>query len=173
MSRIINIEPYRGVHHRITFDSIHPEDIRFMNFTGTGSQYNREGNRNFKLVVTEEDAHKLRDIGLYVAYKESSRPNYPPTYQLKVSVSYKFDEPYIILKSGDYTIRVHESTVSELDNVEWIDVGHITITTANNNFNDSKIAILDELEVTKRRNDFRDKYDKLLEEQAAEEADIY
>lgn len=161
MARIQSIEPYRGIHHRITFCDIQPNDIRFRNFTGRGSKYNREGARNFKLVIDPEDVEKLQDLGIYVPERETAKPGGMPTFQTKVNVSYMYTEPAIILYSGDNKIRITENTCGQLDGIEIIDIPHLVVTTSNNTFNDTKLCNLEELGIEKRYSMFLDEYQDL------------
>lgn len=158
MAKILSIEPYRGIHHRITFTDIRPSDIRFRNFSGKGSKYNRDGMRNFKLVIDPESVDALRDIGAYVPERPNSRPGGEPTYQVKVNVSYMYSDPAIILFSGDNKIRITEDTVNQLDSIEVVDIPHLVVTTSNNTFNDTKLCNLSELGIEKRYSMFLDEY---------------
>lgn len=171
MARVLSIEPYRGIHHRVTFTDIDVEnnDIRFRNFSGKADDrgYNKEGDRNFKLVIAEEDVDKLIDIGMHVTRRESSRPGSEPTYQTKIGISYKFDEPAIILVSGDNEVALNERTVGRVDQAELIDCDHLVVTTANNRFNDTKLAYVEEMRLYKRPSLFRDKYNSVLGTNAA------
>ena len=167
MAKIASITPYRGIHSRIEFCDIKPDDIRFRNFSGAEKKFNPAGNRNFKLVIDDPaDVDKLREVGVYVSERESSRMGAPSTFQIKVNVSYRFDEPYIILTSGSAMTKLDQNSVCALDNVEICDIPHLVVVTASNNYNDSKIAFVEELGVVKRTNDFREACEAQLNSRA-------
>lgn len=60
--------------------------ILFANFTGQARQYNNEGRRNFHIVVPEELAKEMENMGVYVHKLEPRNEGEDTTYTLKISV---------------------------------------------------------------------------------------
>lgn len=94
------------------------DDVRllFRNFKGEKRKFNNEGDRNFNVVVTPDQARMLRDEGFRV--KElASRDDFDdtPTYVLKVKVSYLYSEPKVVLIAGRARRKLTEETIDELD----------------------------------------------------------
>lgn len=170
MAKITSIEPYRGNHYRITVADVNPEmDIRFRNFSGNENSYNKAGERNFKLVLDEEDAHQLQALGMYVPFRENSRKPGEGNYLLKVIVSYRFTSPAVIVLSGDMQRAIGEKEIGDVDGYELTDIPHISLVTSSNRFNDTEIAHLDEMVLVKRHSDFMEKYGALLNHPADED----
>ena len=94
--------------------------IRYRNFSGRETQYNRAGDRNFSWVIEDEDlAQKLIDDGWNVKIKKPSRdPQAKPFYVLPVAVSYKCYAPTIILKNAIGERVLDEETIGILDTSE-------------------------------------------------------
>lgn len=102
------------------------EDARiiFRNFAGAASTYNREGDRNFALVIpTEEIAEMLINdknadgAGWNVKIKPSNEEGEPPRMNMMVKVKFNDNGPNIYLKSGKAMIRITEDKVKMLDNI--------------------------------------------------------
>lgn len=102
------------------------EDARiiFRNFAGAGSTFNREGDRNFALVIpTEEIAEMLINdknadgAGWNVKIKPSNEEGEPPRMNMMVKVKFNDNGPNIYLKSGKAMIRITEDKVKMLDNI--------------------------------------------------------
>lgn len=89
----------------------------FKNFAGEESKFNRRGNRNFCVVLDEEKAHELMDMGWNV--KElNSREDEPPAYYIQVSVSFDNIPPKVVLISGRTKTMLDDSTIDSLDYAE-------------------------------------------------------
>ena len=85
--------------------------IVFRNFEGRASKYNRQGDRNFALVIDDEEiAEALKEEG-----------DIPFMYML-VKVKFNNYGPKVYLKTGDRKNRLNEDTVSCLDDVSILRV---------------------------------------------------
>ena len=73
--------------------------IIFRNFSGKEGQYNREGDRNFAVVLQPEDAERMEADGWNVKYLKAREEDEGPTPYIQVSVSYKSRPPKIVLIS--------------------------------------------------------------------------
>lgn len=97
------------------------EDARiiFRNFAGKETKFNREGNRNFCVVLDgKEEADELSAIGWNVK-KLDPRDEYDePLYYIQVAVSFKVIEPKIFLVTSRGKTPLDEESVSLLDTAE-------------------------------------------------------
>ena len=97
--------------------------IIFRNFSGEAGQYNREGDRNFALVIpTQEIADELTHEGWNVRVRESRDPDGEPYMYLPVKVKFNDRGPNVYLKSGKSINRLDESTVGMLDDIDILSV---------------------------------------------------
>lgn len=90
--------------------------ITYKNFSGREGEMNKEGDRNFSIVLDKDTAQYLADRGWYIKVqepKEGEDAQY--RYLLKVRISYKFYEPTIIKVSDRCKKRVHEKDINDLD----------------------------------------------------------
>lgn len=95
--------------------------IVYRNFAGAPSKFNREGDRNFAIVITEEwIAETLSQEGWNVKIKE--RVDEPPFMFLPVKLKFNDRGPNIYLKSGARTITLDEESVACLDNIDIVRV---------------------------------------------------
>lgn len=93
--------------------------IVFRNFAGRVSQYNREGERNFAVVIPNQDiAEKLSDAGYNVKIRPAKEEGDNPFMYLKVKVSYKGRPPRIYLQSGSSRNTLDEESIDCLDDID-------------------------------------------------------
>lgn len=106
------------------------EDARliFKNFSGKGTDYNPEGNRNFCVILDEAIAEKMTNDGWNVKTK-NPKEGYEedgPLHYIKVSVSYRFADraPKIYRICGKNQVMLTEENVSSLDwdEIESVDL---------------------------------------------------
>ena len=97
--------------------------IIYRNFSGGGSKFNREGDRNFAVVIpTEELADRLTELGWNVKIKPPRDDDEAPFMYLPVKVKFNERGPAAYLKSGDNLIKLDEESVSCLDDVDIVSV---------------------------------------------------
>ena len=97
--------------------------IVFRNFRGEASKYNNEGNRNFALVIPDEDiAEELTKRGWNVKIKPPRDEDDDPFMYLPVKVKFNDRGPRIYLITGDRRNELDEESVGILDNVDIISV---------------------------------------------------
>lgn len=104
----------------ITIDNA---QIRQRNFTGRGGTYNREGDRNFLLMLDNQDlANDLIKDGWNVKIKEPYEEGDEPSCFMNVKVKFNKDnpglDPVIWLRTGKNMNRLSEETVNMLDDIE-------------------------------------------------------
>lgn len=113
---------------RITFvprDILQIDDARiiYRNFAGRGDKYNREGDRNFAVVIPDEEmAAQLTDLGWNVKIKPPREDGDAPFMYLPVKVKFNDRGPNVYLKTGDRQNRLDEESVGLLDNIDIIGV---------------------------------------------------
>ena len=93
----------------------------FKNFAGEESKFNRRGNRNFCVVLEQEDAMNLMDAGWNI--KElNTREDEEPLYYLQTSVSFDNIPPKVVLISGRTKTMLDDTTIDTLDYAEIANV---------------------------------------------------
>lgn len=118
--------------------------IIYRNFAGVGSKYNREGDRNFAVVIpdvdydpdvrdfengkiSEAEIRKLVDVladeGWNVKVKPPREDGDDPFMFLPVKIKFNDRGPIVYLKSGDNrAIKLDEDSVECLDNIDILSV---------------------------------------------------
>lgn len=97
--------------------------IIFRNFSGAPSQYNREGDRNFAVVIPDnETAEMLQGEGWNVRIKPPRNDGDDPFMYLPVKVKFNDYGPTIIMQTGDSKNYLNEDSVHRLDQVDIISV---------------------------------------------------
>jgi hypothetical protein len=97
--------------------------IIYRNFSGEGSKYNREGDRNFSVVIpNQEIADMLIEDGWNVKIRPPRDEDEMPFIHLPVKVKFNDRGPNVYLQSGDNRLKLDEESVSCLDNVDIISV---------------------------------------------------
>ena len=113
---------------RITYaprDILQIDDARiiYRNFTGRGDKYNREGDRNFAVVIPDEDmANELTDRGWNVKIKPPREDGDTPFMFLPIKVKFNDRGPNVYLKTGNNQHRLDEESVGLIDNIDIIGV---------------------------------------------------
>ena len=108
----------------ITFapkDILQIDDARivYRNFSGTGSKFNREGDRNFAVVIPDQDiADELVNRGWNVKIKPPRDEDDTPFMFLPVKIKFNERGPKVYLQSGDKTVELDEESVDCLDDVD-------------------------------------------------------
>lgn len=134
---------------------------QYMNFTGRGSQYNREGDRNFNVIIDNSDiANELKAIGWNVKIRQPRDKEDDVLHYLKVNVSYRFRGPQIFLHIGKNVSELTEETVGLLDNADILSCD-LVINPSHWERPDGSSGIsayLDTMHVVARGDYFADKY---------------
>ena len=93
--------------------------IIFRNFSGAPSQYNREGDRNFAVVIPDEGlANRLVEDGWNVKIKEARDAGDPPFMYLPVKIKFNDRGPICYLQTGSRLNKLDEESIDVLDNVD-------------------------------------------------------
>lgn len=97
------------------------EDARiiYRNFEGRADKYNREGERNFSVVIpNEEIANELIENGWNVKIKAPREGYDEPFMHLPVKVKFNGRGPSAYVISGNKPTRLNEDTISMLDDID-------------------------------------------------------
>ena len=103
--------------------------IIWKNFTGRGDRFNREGDRNFHLVIpTQEDCDALlADKNEYgdswnVKIKPAKEEGDVPFMHMLVKVKFNGRGPNVYLVSGSKQVPLNEDTIACLDDIDIMSV---------------------------------------------------
>lgn len=97
------------------------EDARiiYRNFSGVGSKFNREGDRNFAVIIPNEE---IKDIliqeGWNVKIKEARDDYEDPFMFLPVKIKFNSRGPGAYVVSGESVTRLSEDTIGMLDEID-------------------------------------------------------
>ena len=93
----------------------------FRNFSGKGSNYNREGDRNFCVLIDDTDyAHFLLEQGWNVKSLNSREEDEEPRFYISIKVNYNSEVsgPKIYMIIDGKKRELNEETVSLLDDAD-------------------------------------------------------
>ena len=113
---------------RITYaprDILQIDDARiiYRNFSGKPDKYNREGDRNFAVLIPDEDiANELSDRGWNVKIKPPREDGDDPFMFLPVKIKFNDRGPSVYLVTGNKKTPLNENTVSCLDDIDILSV---------------------------------------------------
>lgn len=95
----------------------------YRNFSGAPSKFNREGDRNFAVIIdSQEIADALIEEGWNVKIKPPREEGDDPFMYLTVKVKFNDRGPAIYLKTGNAMNRLDEESIDCLDNVDILSV---------------------------------------------------
>ena len=99
--------------------------IIFRNFSGVGDKFNREGDRNFAVVIPDQVACDalLNDTSeegasWNVKIRPPREDGEEPFMYLKVKLRFTNRGPNVYLKSGDNFVKLDEETIGCLDDID-------------------------------------------------------
>lgn len=100
--------------------------IIFRNFAGKEGQYNREGDRNFAVLLDEQVATTMAEDGWNIKMlrpRDEEEEENPQAY-LPVSVNFKGRPPRIVLITSRGRTNLDESQIEMLD---WADIVNVDL----------------------------------------------
>ena len=138
----------------------------FRNFAGKGDRYNKEGNRNFNIIVPDEYVQSLLDDGWNIRpLKPRDEEDAETRYKLNVTVSFRelrgLPPVKVFLYSGRKRTALTEETIATLD---WADYRTADLTVRPRLWTDEKTgerrvkAYLQEMHVVIEGGRWADKY---------------
>ena len=98
--------------------------IIFRNFSGKGNRYNREGSRNFCVVIPEENYDDFSEPGWNIKELKPRDEGDEPLKYTQIMVNYLNSPPKIVLVSGKKKTILDEESVGILD---WEDITHVDL----------------------------------------------
>lgn len=103
------------------------EDARliFRNFAGKEGRYNREGDRNFCVLLDEQTAQAMERDGWNVKALRAREEDDPEQPYIQVSVGFKIRPPRVILITHGGRTLIDEDTIEILD---WLDIKTVDLT---------------------------------------------
>lgn len=99
--------------------------IAFRNFKGKEDTYNREGDRNFAILLDEKRASDMLADGWNVKYLKAREEGDVPQAYIQVAVSYKNQPPRIGMVTSRSLTYLDESQLELLD---WVDIETADVT---------------------------------------------
>ena len=97
--------------------------IIYRNFSGIGSKYNREGERNFAVVIPDQEiADALINEGWNVKIKPPREENDSPFMFLPVKINFNDRGPNAYLMTGKRMNRLDEESIRCLDDIDILSV---------------------------------------------------
>lgn len=97
--------------------------IIYRNFSGAPSKFNREGDRNFAIVIPDiESKDALVSEGWNVKVKPPREEGDTPFMYLPVKIKFNDRGPSVYLSTGKKMTRLDENTISCLDDVDILSV---------------------------------------------------
>ena len=103
--------------------------IIWKNFSGRGDRFNREGDRNFHLVIPDQETCEMlqRDTNEYgdswnVKIKPAREEGEAPFMHMMVKVKFNGRGPNVYLVSGSKQVALNEDTISCLDDIDILSV---------------------------------------------------
>lgn len=97
--------------------------IVYRNFSGTPSKYNRAGDRNFAVVIEDQEvADALVEEGWNVKIKPARDEEEAPFMYLPVKLKFNDRGPNVYLVSNGRKNKLSEATINCLDNIDILSV---------------------------------------------------
>ena len=145
---------------KLVIENISGKQVIFRNFQGKTGKYNKDGERNFCVVLDDIDfARQLKEEGWTVTIREATEEFDKPRAHLKVKVRFDNIPPVIHLVTSNSNILMDEEAVGMLD---WAEISNVDliITPYNWEFNGRSgvKAYVKSMYITIEEDEFEKKY---------------
>lgn len=132
----------------------------FKNFEGRGDKFNREGDRNFSILIEDpETAEALQERGWNVKIKDGRDEDDGPFMRLPVKIKFSDYGPHVYLMTGDRRNKLDEESIGMLDSIDIENVDlDIRPYDWEVNGRKGRTAYLQSMEVTQRIDRFAARY---------------
>lgn len=134
--------------------------IVFRNLRGEGSKYNREGDRNFAIIIpNQEIADSLIEEGWNVRINDPRDEGDAPFMFLPVKVKFNAKGPNVYLRTGNACNKLDEETVGMIDEIDILSVDlDIRPYDWDVNGKTGRTAYLHSMQVTQESDRFADRF---------------
>ena len=134
--------------------------IIFRNLRGEGSKYNREGDRNFAIIIpNQEIADSLIEEGWNVRINDPRDEGDAPFMFLPVKVKFNAKGPNVYLRTGNALNKLNEETVGMIDEIDILSVDlDIRPYDWDVNGKTGRTAYLHSMQVTQESDRFADRF---------------
>lgn len=134
--------------------------IVFRNLRGEGSKYNREGDRNFAIIIpNQEIADSLIEEGWNVRINDPRDEGDAPFMFLPVKVKFNAKGPNVYLRTGNALNKLNEETVGMIDEIDILSVDlDIRPYDWDVNGKTGRTAYLHSMQVTQESDRFADRF---------------
>lgn len=134
--------------------------IVFRNLRGEGSKYNREGDRNFAIIIpNQEIADSLIEEGWNVRINDPRDEGDAPFMFLPVKVKFNAKGPNVYLRTGNALNKLDEETVGMIDEIDILSVDlDIRPYDWDVNGKTGRTAYLHSMQVTQESDRFADRF---------------
>lgn len=135
--------------------------IIYRNFSGVGSKFNREGDRNFAVIIPDHEmAEELTKEGWNVKVKPPRNDDDEPFMYLPVKIKFNDRGPNAYLATGVRMNRLDEESIACLDDIDILSVDmDIRPYDWNVNGKEGRTAYLQSIKVTQRIDRFAAQYE--------------
>ena len=95
--------------------------IIFRNFSGEATKFNTKGNRNFAVVIDDQElADKLEDLGWNIKVRPPRDEGDEPFMYLPVKIKFNERGPKAYLESGSSVVHLDEESIDCLDDIDIV-----------------------------------------------------
>lgn len=91
----------------------------FRNFSGKEGQYNREGDRNFAIILPDDVAEEMLRDGWNVKFLQPRDEGDNPTPYISIAVNFGHRPPRVVLITSTTRTQLNEESIDILD---WADI---------------------------------------------------
>lgn len=112
----------------------------FRNFVGKAGVFNKEGSKNFAVILDDENAIKMLEDGWNVKYLDAREEGDTPTPYISVAVRFDNYPPRVVMITSNGRTTLTNDTIECLDSME-LKVVDIIINASNWSMPDGKSGI--------------------------------